>query len=122
MYSLFIFHNPFLEANPDCVDVARFHIVGKIKVDQTNKFHEVGIISRFCKVIAKNDQGNEHNPERPCLGCHVGVFLFKVWHPCSNCEGIVSPDAEPVLQILDHMCGGKMYSSEPVLRPLKFPV
>jgi len=41
---LFIFHNPFLKANPDCVDIVHFHIVGEAEVDQTNKFHKVCVI------------------------------------------------------------------------------
>ena len=81
---LFIFLNPFLEADPDCVDVVYSHVVGDAKVDQMNKFHEVCVISRFCEAVAENNRGNEHHPERPRLRCHVGAFPFEVWNPCTK--------------------------------------
>ena len=84
LHSLFVFCNPFLETNPNCVDVIWFHIVGKVKVDQMNKFHEVYVILRFCKEVAENNWGDKHDPERPHLHYHVRVFLFEVWCPCSK--------------------------------------
>ena len=79
---LFIFHDPFLKANLDFVDVACFHIIRKAEVNEVNKFHEVRIVLRFCKTVAENNWGDVHNPERPCLCCHMRTLLVKVWHPC----------------------------------------
>ena len=59
---LFIFHNPFLKTDSNCINVTCFHIVGKAKVDQMNEFHEVCVIARLRKAVAEDDRGDEHDP------------------------------------------------------------